>query len=240
MMREELGRWGLRHVEFDQTGPPPDGADLVWLEAPSNPFLTMPDLEAAAAHPAPCRRRLDRRHARLPAPARARRRLRPALGDEVPDRPLGRARRRDRLTRRRRPSAALAVPPAHGPGLRGGRRRARHARAQDASRPSRAADRDGRRARRAPARASGGRERPLPGLRRAALLRRRRRPGAGRARTAADQERDFARRRRSRRWSRATAGKATACRSGSCACRSASRTRTSSGPTSSRRSRTVG
>ncbi len=26
---------------------------LVWVEAPSNPFLTMPDLEAAAAHPAP-------------------------------------------------------------------------------------------------------------------------------------------------------------------------------------------
>ena len=26
---------------------------LVWLEAPSNPFLTMPDLAAAAAHPAP-------------------------------------------------------------------------------------------------------------------------------------------------------------------------------------------
>jgi cystathionine gamma-synthase len=49
----ELERWGLRLVEFDQTGPPPDGADFVWLEAPSNPFLTMPDLEAAAAHPAP-------------------------------------------------------------------------------------------------------------------------------------------------------------------------------------------
>ena len=48
-----LGKWGLRHVEFDQTGRPPDGADLVVLEAPSNPFLTMPDLEAAAAHPAP-------------------------------------------------------------------------------------------------------------------------------------------------------------------------------------------
>ena len=44
-------RWGLRVVEFDQTGPPPDGARLVWLEAPSNPFLTMPDLQAAAAHP---------------------------------------------------------------------------------------------------------------------------------------------------------------------------------------------
>src|SRR5439155_3194557 len=48
----ELEKWGLRHVEFDQTGPPPEGVDLVWLEAPSNPFLTMPDLEAAAAHPA--------------------------------------------------------------------------------------------------------------------------------------------------------------------------------------------
>src|SRR5207237_7411175 len=49
----ELAGWGLRHVEFDQTGPPPDGVDLIWLEAPSNPFLTMPDLEAAVAHPAP-------------------------------------------------------------------------------------------------------------------------------------------------------------------------------------------
>jgi cystathionine gamma-synthase len=49
----QLERWGLSHVEFDQTGPPPDGVQLVWTEAPSNPFLTMPDLEAAAAHPAP-------------------------------------------------------------------------------------------------------------------------------------------------------------------------------------------
>jgi cystathionine gamma-synthase len=48
-----LEKWGLRHVEFDQTGPPPDDVQLVWLEAPSNPYLTMPDLEAAAAHPAP-------------------------------------------------------------------------------------------------------------------------------------------------------------------------------------------
>jgi cystathionine gamma-synthase len=46
---EALERWGVRHVEFDQTGPPPEGVDLVWLEAPSNPFLTMPDFEAAAA-----------------------------------------------------------------------------------------------------------------------------------------------------------------------------------------------
>ncbi|TMM18171.1 MAG: PLP-dependent transferase [Actinobacteria bacterium] len=51
LLFEELSRWGIRHVEFDQTGPPPDGADLIWLEAPSNPFLTMPDFEAAAAAP---------------------------------------------------------------------------------------------------------------------------------------------------------------------------------------------
>jgi cystathionine gamma-synthase len=51
-LMRELERWGLRHVQFDQTGPPPEGVDLVWLEAPSNPFLTMPDFEAAAAHPA--------------------------------------------------------------------------------------------------------------------------------------------------------------------------------------------
>jgi cystathionine gamma-synthase len=49
----ELERWGLQHVLFDQTGPPPAEADLVWVEAPSNPLLTMPDLEAAAAHAAP-------------------------------------------------------------------------------------------------------------------------------------------------------------------------------------------
>jgi cystathionine gamma-synthase len=48
-----LERWGIHVVEFDQTGPPPDGVQLVWLEAPSNPYLTMPDLEAAVAHPAP-------------------------------------------------------------------------------------------------------------------------------------------------------------------------------------------
>ena len=52
LLLRELGRWGLRFVEFDQSGPPPDGVDLVWLEAPSNPFLSFPDLAAAAEHPA--------------------------------------------------------------------------------------------------------------------------------------------------------------------------------------------
>src|SRR5215831_11409222 len=48
-----LAPWGLQVVEFDQTGVPPEGVELVWLEAPSNPYLTMPNLDAAAAHPAP-------------------------------------------------------------------------------------------------------------------------------------------------------------------------------------------
>jgi cystathionine gamma-synthase len=51
-MLDELRRWGVEKVEFDQTGAPPDGVNLIWLEAPSNPFLTMPSFEAAAAHPA--------------------------------------------------------------------------------------------------------------------------------------------------------------------------------------------
>ena len=53
VLLDELARWGVEKVEFDQTGAPPPGVDLVWLEAPSNPFLTMPDFAAAAAHAAP-------------------------------------------------------------------------------------------------------------------------------------------------------------------------------------------
>ncbi len=48
-----LEPWGLRLVEYDQTGPPPADADLVLVEAPANPVLTMPDFEAATAHGAP-------------------------------------------------------------------------------------------------------------------------------------------------------------------------------------------
>jgi cystathionine gamma-synthase len=41
--------WGLNVVEFDQTGPPPD-ADVVWVESPANPVLTLPDWEAVGGH----------------------------------------------------------------------------------------------------------------------------------------------------------------------------------------------
>lgn len=53
LLCRRLEQWGLRLAEFDQTGPPPAEADLIWLEAPSNPLLTMPDFEAAVAHRAP-------------------------------------------------------------------------------------------------------------------------------------------------------------------------------------------
>jgi cystathionine gamma-synthase len=47
-----LERWGVSYVEFDQTGPPPQNADLLWLEAPSNPFLSFPDMRLAIDHSA--------------------------------------------------------------------------------------------------------------------------------------------------------------------------------------------
>ena len=47
----ELAAWGLRVVEYDQTGAPPDGADVVWVESPSNPLLSVPDWEAVRAQP---------------------------------------------------------------------------------------------------------------------------------------------------------------------------------------------
>jgi len=50
---DHLAHWSVHVVEFDQTGPPPTDVDLILVEAPSNPLLTMPDLEAAVAHPAP-------------------------------------------------------------------------------------------------------------------------------------------------------------------------------------------
>ena len=53
LLCRRLAQWGVRLLEFDQTAAPPPDADLIWLEAPSNPLLTMPDFEAAAAHPAP-------------------------------------------------------------------------------------------------------------------------------------------------------------------------------------------
>ena len=114
VMLDELRRWGVEKVEYDQTGAPPDGVDLVWLEAPSNPFLTMPNFEAAAAHPAcvVCDSTATTPSAR--AAARFRMRHRGALGDEVPRRPRRRAPRRGRATTPKTPlgSSSSARTPA--------------------------------------------------------------------------------------------------------------------------------
>lgn len=45
----QFAPWGLDVVEFDQTGPPPE-ADVVWIEAPANPVLTLPNWEAVREH----------------------------------------------------------------------------------------------------------------------------------------------------------------------------------------------
>ena len=50
---DHLAHWQLRTTEYDQTGAPPADADLVLVEAPANPMLTIPDLDAAVAHRAP-------------------------------------------------------------------------------------------------------------------------------------------------------------------------------------------
>jgi cystathionine gamma-synthase len=49
-LMRELERWQLRFVEYDQRRPPPPDADVVWVESPANPVLTVPDWEAVRAH----------------------------------------------------------------------------------------------------------------------------------------------------------------------------------------------
>jgi cystathionine gamma-synthase len=49
VLMRDLARWGLELVEYDQREPPPP-ADVVWVEAPANPVLTMPAWEALRAH----------------------------------------------------------------------------------------------------------------------------------------------------------------------------------------------
>src|SRR5712692_10947794 len=45
-----LAPWGIDHVEFDQAGAPPE-ADIVWVESPANPTLTLPNWAALREHP---------------------------------------------------------------------------------------------------------------------------------------------------------------------------------------------
>ncbi len=45
----ELAKFGVTLIEFDQTGPPPAEAAIVWVESPANPTLSMPNWEAASS-----------------------------------------------------------------------------------------------------------------------------------------------------------------------------------------------
>ncbi len=48
----QFGAWGLEVTEYDQTGPAPVDADVLWIEAPANPVLTQPDWASVRDHPA--------------------------------------------------------------------------------------------------------------------------------------------------------------------------------------------
>ncbi len=41
-----LSKYGVKLIEFDQTGPPPAEAAIVWVESPANPTLSMPNWDA--------------------------------------------------------------------------------------------------------------------------------------------------------------------------------------------------
>ena len=89
--REAAGSVTVRRVEVADTDAvlaALDGADLVWLESPTNPLLEVADLATLLAAARRARRavrgRQHLRHALAAASARARRRRRRALGHEVP------------------------------------------------------------------------------------------------------------------------------------------------------------
>ena len=88
---------GLEHVLFDQTGPPPDGVDLVWVESPSNPLLTLPTISTPRSRTRRPSSSTPPRRPCLPEAARAGRRVLAPQRDQVPRRAPRRPARRRRL-----------------------------------------------------------------------------------------------------------------------------------------------
>ena len=176
----ELERWGLRHVLFDQTGPPPAGRRPRLDRGAVEPAPDDARLRGRRGAPRPRRLRRDRRDAGAPAPARARLRSRPPLGDEVPRAATttccsarssaSGAEHAARLLELRTRTGIVAAPDAAWLLLRG--LKTLEVRVD-------APDRDGERS--SPtgsAQHAAVRDRPLSRLRRPALLRRRRRRSA--------------------------------------------------------------
>ena len=97
---EAQGRWTVGRIDQADTAAWIDAVqmcDLVWLESPENPLITVADLPAICGAPRPDRHAgRCRQHVRdpaQPAAARLRRRRRHALGDQVHRRSLRPARR---------------------------------------------------------------------------------------------------------------------------------------------------
>ena len=122
-----LKRWGLDYELVDQTDldalerAVTERTRLIWVESPTNPLLDVIDIPAVIARRRNALVAVDNTFATpvQPAPARARRRPRRALDDEVPRRPQRRRRRRRdrRLSRRsRRGCASSRTPSAPSPG----------------------------------------------------------------------------------------------------------------------------
>ena len=110
------GRLHLRMAPADDTAAvlaAADGADMVWVESIANPLIVVADVPAIAAgareRGAITRRRRDVRDAAAPAPARPRRRHRPALRDQAHRRTLGPAAGRGGVPGRRRTRTPCAT-----------------------------------------------------------------------------------------------------------------------------------
>ena len=187
---DELARWGLRHIEFDQTGAAARRRGPRLARGAVEPVPHDAGLRGGRETCGTRALRLDGSDAAARQAARARLRPRAALGHEVPRRARRRPRRRGRRQGRGVGRAATALPPADGRGARRRHRLAAAARARDARGSRREANGDGAFARGTAARAPGRRDGALPRLRRAPLLRRRRRRGGARGRDLDDAGRE--------------------------------------------------
>ena len=145
-----LESWGLRVVEFDQTGPAARRRPARLARSAHQPVPHDAGSRGGCRPPGPGRRRCDRGHAGSPAATGARRRLRLAQRDEVPRGPRRRAARRGGLPRRHRCRGAADVPQQHRHRRRAGSCLAHASRPEDTRAARTAADR------RPPASSPGG------------------------------------------------------------------------------------
>ena len=117
-MLDELARWGIEKVEFDQTGRAAGRRRPRLARGAVESVSHDAGLRGRGRASGARRLRLDRGDAAPRPAARARLRHRAPLGDEVPRRPRRRARRRARVQGRRGRRPTARVPLAYRPGPR--------------------------------------------------------------------------------------------------------------------------